>query len=106
MFYIRGSRPGTPVIYDNEETFQLGKCKVIRKSKNDRLCVVAAGITLYESLLAHDFLEKNDIHIGVIDLFSVKPIDAQGLLKNAKESHNIILVVEDHYINGGLKSNL
>ena len=103
MFYLRGTRNGTPVIYDNDEIFELGKCKVVKKSEEDEISVVAAGITLYEALAAYDTLEKEGIKIRVIDLFSIKPIDVQGLMINANQTKKRILTVEDHYINGGIK---
>ena len=103
LFYIRSSRPGTPVIYENQEHFELGKCKVVKKSEHDLLTVVGAGITLHETMIAQKVLEMEGIPIRVIDLFSVKPIDAVGLAKNAKQTNNLILTVEDHYINGGIR---
>jgi transketolase len=51
---------------------------------------------------AHTLLKAEGIHIRVVDIFSIKPIDKAGLLKNAKETGNRILVVEDHYKEGGI----
>ncbi|HEY2385139.1 MAG TPA: transketolase [Terriglobia bacterium] len=100
--YIRSSRPKTPVLYSNDEPFPIGGSKTLRKSANDRATVIAAGITVHEALKAAVQLEKEKISIRIIDAYSVKPIDAQGLLAAAKETGGRLVVVEDHYIEGGL----
>ena len=100
--YIRLGRPNSPVIYGPEEKFQIGQAKVIRAGNNDRVLVVAAGITLFEALKAHDELKKSGIDIRVIDLFSVRPIDRETLLASARAAGNRVITVEDHYAHGGL----
>src|SRR5437773_3095434 len=100
--YIRTTRPKTPVIYSNEEAFPIGGSKVVRKSANDRAAVIGVGITLHEALAAAKALESEGTPIRVIDAYSVKPIDAQGILRAAKETGGRIVVVEDHYEEGGL----
>jgi transketolase len=100
--YLRTTRMATPVIYSNYEEFPIGGCKVLRSSNHDVACVVAAGVTLVEALKAYDLLKKEDIHIAVIDLYSVKPLD-EGTLSHVGEiSGNRIITVEDHYLEGGL----
>ena len=63
--------------------------------------LVAAGITLHESLKAYDELQKSGISVRVIDLYSIKPIDAATLWKAAEETGTII-TVEDHWPEGGI----
>jgi transketolase len=100
IFYIRTSRPKTPVIYSPDENFEVGKAKVIRSSDADRITVVAAGVTLFEALKAHDDLQSEGISIRVIDLFSVKPVDRELLVSNARKTGDLILTVEDHSFGG------
>ena len=100
--YIRTSRPKTAVLYSNDEQFPIGGSKVLRKSANDRVTLVAAGITVHEALKAASSLDAEGTPIRVIDVYSVKPIDAQGILAAAKETDGRILVVEDHYEEGGI----
>ena len=100
IFYIRTSRPKTPVIYKRDDRFEIGKCKVIRTSKDDRITVVAAGVTLFEALKAYDELKGQGISIRVVDIFSVKPIDVKGLESAGRETGNLILTVEDHSLGG------
>ncbi len=100
--YLRTTRADTPVIYDLDEKFEIGKCKVLRQSEKDVCCLVAAGITLHEALKAYEQLKSQGISVAVIDLYSVKPMDIQTILKVAQKSGNKIISVEDHYINGGI----
>jgi len=101
IVYIRTTRPTTPVIYQNTDTFTVGGSKVLRSSNEDKFTVVAAGITLHEALAAHDTLQKAGINVRVIDAYSVKPLDVQTLAKAARETQAIV-TVEDHWIEGGL----
>jgi transketolase len=100
--YIRMSRPKTAILYSNDEQFPIGGSKILRKSANDRATVVAAGITVHEALKAASQLEAEGIAIRILDAYSVKPIDGQGILKAAQETGGRIIVVEDHYEQGGL----
>lgn len=100
--YIRTTRAETPILYDLDEEFKIGGCKVLREGENDQVCIVGAGITLYEALKAHEELKKENINTSLLDLYSVKPLDAKTLKSMAKKSQNRLLVVEDHYQAGGI----
>jgi transketolase len=99
--YIRTSRPKTPVLYDNSERFPIGGCKVLRRTDNDVVTVIGAGITVFEALKAHDELKGRGVNVRVIDLYSVQPIDAATLTTAARETGRLI-TVEDHYVSGGI----
>jgi transketolase len=100
--YIRTTRPKTNILYSNDEQFPIGGSKVLRNSVNDRVTVVAAGITVHEALKAAKKLEAEGISIRIIDAYCVKPIDGRTLLAAAAETAGRIVVVEDHYEQGGL----
>lgn len=102
MVYLRAGRPKSPVIYGADERFQIGGSKVLRHSGSDVLTIVAAGVTLFEALKAHDQLKTAGIATRVIDLYSVAPIDRATLLDSAHATRGRILTVEDHYAHGGL----
>lgn len=102
MVYIRTSRPATLSVYPNNEPFQIGKGKVVRESGNDQCLLIGAGITLHECLKAHDALKAEGIAVRVFDPFCIKPIDAEGIIANAKACGGKIVTVEDHYPEGGL----
>ena len=101
IVYIRTSRPKTPVLYPNTEEFLLGGSKTLRSSKDDRFTVVGGGVTVHEALAAYENLKKKGIAIRVIDAYSVKPLDSDTLSKAARETGQVI-VVEDHWMDGGL----
>jgi transketolase len=100
--FLRTSRPKTPVIYGNDEQFPIGGAKVLRQNAGDKVTVVAAGITLHEALKAADALKSEGIGITVIDAYSVKPLGKDVIKAAAQKTHNTIIVVEDHYSEGGL----
>ncbi len=100
--YIRTSRPKTPVLYRPDEPFAVGGSKILRQSDADRATVVAAGVTLYEALKAWEQLKERGVLIRVIDCYSVKPVDRAGLLAAARATGGRLIVVEDHYPEGGL----
>ena len=102
LAFLRTSRPKTPVIYDNNEEFPIGGAKVVRQSATDKVTVVAAGVTLFESLKAADALAAEGINITVIDAYSVKPLGKDVIKAAAAKTNNLVLTVEDHYPEGGL----
>ena len=100
--YLRTTRSATPILYAEDEVFEVGGCKVIRHSDEDKACVVAAGITLHEALKAYEILKEQGVLISVIDAYSVKPLDSETIKDVARKSGNRVIVVEDHYPEGGL----
>jgi transketolase len=102
IVYIRTSRPKTPVIYTADEVFASGRAKVVRLSAEDKITIVAGGVTLFEALAAYDELKAEGIAVRVIDIFSIKPIDEETLRASAQETNNLILSVEDHSAAGGI----
>jgi transketolase len=102
LCYIRLSKPATEVVYDNEEVFEVGKAKIIAKHDDDCVLVIAAGITLSQAVPAVEQLAAKGINARLMDPFTIKPIDAEGIIANAKECGGRILVVEDHYPEGGI----
>jgi len=99
--YLRTTRSATPILYGHDDVFSIGGSRVLRKSDNDTVTVIAAGITLHEALKAYDQLEKEKISIRVVDLYSVKPVDQKTLLEAAAHTKAFI-TVEDHFSEGGI----
>ncbi len=96
--FLRTTRADTPVIYDAGEEFPVGGSKTVRSTDDDDVTIVAAGITLHEALAAADRLADEDIAARVIDLYSVKPIDAETI----RGIRTPIVTAEDHWAEGGL----
>jgi transketolase len=97
--YIRTTREKTPKLYGPDDEFPIGGSKVVRKG--GRAAIVGAGITVFEALKAADELAGEGTEVTVIDAYSVKPIDARTL-RRALADTGLMLVVEDHWIEGGL----
>jgi transketolase len=100
--YLRLTRAKTPVIYAPGETFPVGGSKVVRHSDGDQVAIIAAGITLHESLRAYEQLKSEGILVRVIDVYSVKPIDKEALHQAAQVTGGRLVVVEDHWSEGGI----
>ena len=100
--YLRSTRGDTPVIYPPDEPFEVGGSKVVRQTDGDQATVVAAGVTVNEALTAADALAAEGVGVRVVDAFSVKPIDRDGLHEAAQATGGRIVTVEDHWAEGGL----
>ncbi len=99
--YLRLTRGRTPVIYEAEENFTVGGSRVLRSSAADQVTIAAAGITVPEALAAADQLAARGISARVIDVYSVKPVDAVTLREAAADTGRLV-TVEDHWPEGGL----
>jgi transketolase len=100
--YMRTSRPKTPVIYSNDESFRIGGLKVLRESADDVVTVVGAGVTVFEALKAYEQLKAAGTSIRVVDLYSVSPVDRDALVAAADATGGHVITVEDHYPAGGI----
>ena len=100
--YLRTLRPATAVIYGPDEEFEIGGSRVLRSSDEDEVALVAAGITVPEALKAAERLAEDGISARVIDLYSIKPLDAETLVAAAEATQGRIVTVEDHWPEGGL----
>ena len=101
IVYMRTTREPLPVLYGPDEEFAIGGSHVVRSSDGDAVTIVAAGITVHEALKAADALEQEGISARVIDLYSIKPIDA-ATLKAAAADTGLMVTAEDHWREGGL----
>lgn len=101
IVYLRTARPKTDVLYGSDDTFAIGGSKLLRSSENDRATLVAMGVAVFQALEAHEQLRAQGIDTRVIDAYSVKPLDVASLTRAARETGRV-LVIEDHWIDGGL----
>jgi transketolase len=99
--YLRTTREDLPVLYSEQEQFEIGGSKTLRSSDQDQVTIIAAGITLHQALKAYDDLQVQGINVRIIDLYSIKPLDTKTLQKACTETKALI-VVEDHYPQGGI----
>lgn len=100
--YLRATRMVGPVLYDQSEQFVIGGCKVIKQDLTDQVCIIAAGITLWEALTAYKGLLANGVSVRIIDCYSIKPLPVAMLREAVQACENRVIVVEDNYPEGGL----
>ena len=101
--YVRLSRLSTPVVYNENEQFEIGKAKQIGDGKD--ATIFATGVCVAEALKAKEILEQKGINVRVVDIYTIKPIDKDAIIRCAKETKKII-TIEDHSIIGGLGSSV
>lgn len=99
--YLRLGRPSVPVLYDENYQFQIGKADILQDGKD--ATIIATGIMVYEALQAADELSKEGIHVTVINMSSVKPLDADAVVSAAKKT-GALVTAEEHTVVGGLGS--
>ena len=99
--YVRLSRLATPIIYEENQKFELGK--MIQIGEGTDATIFGTGDVLAEAIKAKEKLKKKGIDIRVIDVHTIKPIDEEMIIKCAKETKRLISL-EDHSVIGGLGS--
>ena len=101
IVFMRTTREKTPILYQPGEKFPIGGARVVRRSGDDAVTLIGAGITLHEAVKAADELGAEGINARVVDLYSLKPIDAETVRAAAAET-GAIITVEDHWPEGGI----
>lgn len=99
--YVRLSRLATPVIYDENQNFEIGKAVQIGDGTDGT--IFATGVTVSEAIKAQDELKQKGINVRVVDIHTIKPIDKGMIVKCAKET-KMLISIEDHNVLGGLGS--
>lgn len=100
--YMRTTREKTMLVYEASETFPIGGSKVVRSSDSDGVTVVGAGITIHEGVKAADELAGEGINIRLVDAYSVKPVDGQGIADAVRATGGNLVIAEDHWPEGGI----
>ena len=101
--YLRLCRMKSPVIYDKNTKFEIGKAVQIGDGTD--ATIISTGIATSEAVLAKEELKKEGIDVRILDIHTIKPIDVEAIVRCAKETKKII-TVEDHNIIGGLGSSV
>lgn len=100
-YWIRLTRKNVYKIYDENEKFSIGKAKVLKE--NGDITIFSMGLMVKESLEAAKMLEEEGINVNVVDMFTLKPIDEDTVIRLAKKS-KLIISAENHSITNGLGS--
>lgn len=102
IVYVRTTREPTPIIYNQTMQFPIGGSHLHGPSDQDKVTVVAAGITLFEALKAQTALREQGILVRVIDLYCVRPLDNETLIDSVKRTSGRLVIAEDHHSEGGI----
>jgi len=102
-FYIRLSRPKTPIVYPEGYHFTLSKAVTMRQGTD--ATIIAVGIMVAKALEAADILVRQGIDCRVINMHTLKPLDETAVVKAASET-GAIVVAEEHLAQGGLGSRV
>ncbi len=100
--YLRTTRPKTPHVYTNDDSFTLGGFGILRSSTKDKVVLAGAGITLHEALKAQEILQQKGILTAVVDIYCVKPFDYTAFLAFVNKHGGKLVIAEDHYAQGGI----
>lgn len=101
IHYLSAVRKGSYKIYDENEKFEIGKGKVLKEGKD--ITIIASGVMVVEALKAAEKLKDEGIEATVIDMFTIKPIDKELVIKYSKLTKGIV-TAENHSVTGGLGS--
>lgn len=96
--YIRLTGGVPKAVYSQDYRYQIGKA--IRLKKGEDACVFAVGGMVSTALEAAGLLEKQNLHVGVINMHTIKPIDEEAILEAARDAHTIITLEEHSVVNG------
>ncbi len=100
--YFRFAREKTPVITKPESRFEIGRAEIVIEHGHDA-AIIACGPLLYQAMVAADELQKENIHVSVVNNHTIKPIDAPTIMKVARNC-GAVVTVEEHQIMGGMGS--
>jgi transketolase len=97
--YVRLAREATPIITTAETPFEIGKAYVFEKGSD--VTIIATGTMTYQALAAVEGLYKDGIEAEVVHVPTIKPLDAETILKSVRKT-GAVVTVEEAQINGGL----
>ena len=100
-FYIRLSRPATPVVHDSDFDFTIGRAETLRQGSD--ATIIACGTMVHTALAAAQALEGEGIDCRVLNMSTLQPADASAIVAVAEET-GAIVTAEEHLRHGGLGS--
>jgi transketolase len=97
--FIRTGRPKTPIIYNGDQKFEIGKAMVLVEGSD--LTIIANGLLVAEAIRAAETLEAEGVSARVVDMHTVKPLDRDAIRRAAAET-GAIVAAEEHLVDGGM----
>jgi len=101
--YIRSSREPLPHVYDRDAPFTVGVANRVRDGHD--VTIIACGIMVPVSLDAAAILADEGIQARVLDMHTLRPLDAEAIVKAASETGTIV-TAEEHLLQGGMGANI
>lgn len=101
VFYIRLIRKNAVQVYTESTTFEIGKALKLKEGMD--LTIISSGIMVDEALKAADILDREGVSARVLNMFTLKPLDTEAVIKAARETETIV-TAENHSIINGLGS--
>lgn len=97
--FIRTGRPKTPIIYNGDQKFEIGKAVEVVEGSD--VTIIANGLLVAEAIRASEALESEGISVRVLDFHTVKPLDRDAIRRAAAET-GAIVAAEEHLVDGGM----
>jgi transketolase len=97
--YLRTVRCELPVIFDEDDAFEIGKGRTLRDG--DDLTIISTGMMTHKALEAADLLRDRGVAARLLHIHTLKPIDIELIVRASDETHRLI-TVENHSVIGGL----
>jgi transketolase len=101
--YMRFGREKTPIMTTADTPFELGKANVLWKSEKPSVAIFATGPLVYNALTAAKELEAEGVGVSVTNVHTIKPLDTETVLREARAA-GAVVTVEEHQIAGGFGS--
>lgn len=101
--YMRFGRDKTPIITTPDTPFEIGKAQLFWKSEDPQVAIFATGHLLYHALVAAKTLESEGVHVNVVNVATIKPIDREAIVRESRTA-GAVVTVEEHQIAGGFGS--
>lgn len=101
--YLRFGRPKVPNFTNIDEKFEIGKAIVLKEGSD--ISIFATGHLVWEAIEATKVLEEKGISVELINIHTIKPLDAQTILKSVAKT-NAVVTAEEHMMNGGLGDSI
>lgn len=98
LWYIRTARKVVPRLYEEDETFELGRGKILRSGED--VLILSCGISAADAYQAAEALSEQGIEAAVVDMFSISHMDQELILRYAKEVKAVVTVENHEVVNG------
>ncbi len=101
--YLRFGRPAVPNFTDKDQTFEIGKAVILNEGTD--VTIFATGHLVWKAIEAGEILAQKGIHAEIINIHTIKPLDANSVIKSVRKT-KCVVTAEEHQKNGGLGDSI